>query len=85
METKQWHRLLNRVEILYEKEKERFANYTVEELRHFIIERKPFLRTAVSRVPTGAQDGAGETSSHSRAHSYPLTDQPLKTLMQTTL
>ena len=51
-----WQKLLDRVESLYEAEKEKFANYTVPELRHFIVERLPWLHKAIDRIPTGLLD-----------------------------
>ena len=45
-----WKTLCGRVEEVYEMEKAAFARYTPEEIREYIIKRKPFLASAVMKV-----------------------------------
>ena len=47
-----WHKLLIRVEEVYQEHRQEFDQYDAEALRDFIVSRSPNLTKAVSRVPT---------------------------------
>lgn len=51
MELQLWHKLLKRVEEVYQAHREEFDSYDAGALRDFIVSRSPNLTKAVSRVP----------------------------------